>query len=377
LCVLYWFVLAWIGVCGYPSVAAAASPVLLVVRTIDAADPAPYELRLRSELAAEGIDAVVANPNSVGADTKQLAARFGANGVIEVTVSVNELTTSVWVAEPSASLEVTRNLRVSTQQRDAVAVFALRTVDFLQGARLELEQQRRAKLAAANTASTSGPPATPAVTAQPDPEDSVRPKPARVTALGSRVAPPLTRPHARHPVAKVGTRDRFRLGLAYVLLLPSDKFGWSTAPALSMQWFSKSRWAVGTSAAGPFVNHINAGSGDYQVTVDQELVQLELRKCLNLLSAVDLEPTFGLGGSRYSAVGHASPGFAGHPATAWSMFALAGGSLVYHLGSHWHFVGDVVGFVRWQAPRVWVDGQYLTGNSRWNLLLRAGPGWSF
>ncbi len=366
-----------------------AAPVLVIVRTSDVTDPTPYELRLRSELAAEGIDAIVTNPNTPGADVRQLAAKFGANAVVDVVVSTNELLTVIWAGDPSLSLEVTRQLRVSNLQRDAVGVFALRAVDFLRGARLELEQQRRTKVvAAANSAASSAgtangqdssakpPPTTPL---QPDADDDVRPAPAKSmrVSLGARGAPLRTdeRSWGRNGIGSV---DPFRIELSYALLVSSDKFGWSTAPALSFSWHSRSRWVLAATAAGPFVNHISTSSGQYRVTVDQELLQLELRRALPLGTAFELEPFVGLGGSRFAADGSASPApRAGVVAIAWSLYTVIGASLVWHLGSHLHLVGNVAGFGRWQSPWVQRGERDLSGRSRWNMLVNLGPGWSF
>jgi hypothetical protein len=380
--------LAWLLVLGCTRGADAAVAVLVTVRTVDATDPAPYELRLRSELATEAIDAIVANPNSAGGDARQLAARLGANAAVEVTVSTSEVAALIWAADPTLSLEVTRSLRVSNQQRDAVAVFALRAVDFLQGARLELEQQRRAKAASASTAAPAegsssdrvgglGPSVvTPAKT---NAEEAVRPAPAKSTAisLGSRVVPPRTRQRSEAEPRNTALRDRFRLDLGLALLVPFDGFGWSTAPAISLSWHSKSHWAVGATFAGPFVNHIGASSGEYRVTVDQEFMRLEFGNCMSLGRALDFEPYLGMGGSRYAASGDAQPPLRADRAVAWSLFTGAGVSVAWHPGSHLRLVGDLAGFGRWQAPLVQVGGNNLTGSSRWNLLFKLGLGWSF
>ncbi|MGC4065785.1 MAG: hypothetical protein QM784_14265 [Polyangiaceae bacterium] len=127
----------------------AANGVLVVMRAAVGVDVTSYELRLRSELQTEGLEAVVVNATAVNQDTKALAGRFGASDVIEVTVTDDDVGAWVWVSEPASSLEVSRSLRVRLPQRDSVTVFALRTVDLLVGAKLELEQQRRAKQAGA------------------------------------------------------------------------------------------------------------------------------------------------------------------------------------------------------------------------------------
>jgi|GEM_PF-3003607 len=65
------------------------------------------------------------------------------------------------------------------------------------------------------------------------------------------------------------------------------------------------------------------------------------------------------------------------PTTAWSMFVLAGGSFFLYIGQHFCWFGEIAAMGRFQAPHVIVDGRDLAGNSRWNLLARTGPAWSF
>lgn len=368
----------------------AANAVLVTIRTTDATDPAPYELRLRSELASEGIDAVVANAGSVGGDAKQFASRFGANAVVEVTVSTNELLTLVWTADANLGLEVTRNLRVSNLQRDAVAVFALRTVDLLQGARLDLEQQRRAKLAAnASAAATSTPtPTAPASSAPtpvvaptqtksaftdrpkpPSPSASTPPAPSKSAAAESR--------RKRRPVSPAA-RDRFRIDLGYVLLLSSDRFGWSTAPALSVAWESRFHLGAGLTASGPFLNRLTAKSGNYDIAIDQEFLQLELRWTSKVNADWAIEPYLAIGASRYAADGSgAKAPLVGGLATAWSLFTVAGATALWSSGEHLHWFADVAGLARSENPSVQIGGDDRTGNSRWNFMLKLGSGWYF
>lgn len=368
-----------------PRVTWAAASVLVMVRTNDITDPTPYELRLRSELASEGIDAIVANPVEVGGDLRQMAAKFGANAVVEVVVSAHELSTSIWAGDANLAIEVTRQLRISNLQRDAVAVFALSTVDFLRGARLELEQQRRAKMAGA----VSNPPPTPTPTGQPPPITPPQPKPAeQKSALA--IAPSTNhRPKAKAPPHRdahpstnkqfAGVSDRFRIELGYALLLTSARFSWSTAPTLALSYSFRSGWRIGVAGGGPFVNHISTISGRYRIAVDQELFQFELGRQVALNPQLDLEPYLGLGLSRYAADGRKSEApLVGNLASAWSVYTVLGAKLVWYFGAHLHLVGDVAGFSRWQAPKVEVaDIGNMTGNSRWNLLAKLGFGYAF
>jgi hypothetical protein len=355
----------------------ASAAVLVTVHAGDSTDPAPYELRLRSELATEGIDAIVADTGPAGADPKQAATRFGASAVLDVTISATEIVSLVWTADPALSLEVTRSLRVSNQQRDAVAVFALRTVDFLQGARLELEQQRRAKQALATS-----PGAEPSPTKPTPPGLAVDAKSKPKEAVTAALRPPASQPvlgPVDHPARDRALDDHFGIHASAALLVPFNRFAWAIAPSLVASWRPRHRWAIGLAFAGPFVNHIRLiQSKEYSIAVTEEFAQFQLRYIASLGRLVDLEPHVGFGGSRYFAHGEVnSSRFVGHSATAWSLLTSVGGSLVWHLGSHFQWITDVALLGRWQAPHVVVSGSDLTGSSRWNLLLKTGPGCSF
>ncbi|HMA97574.1 MAG TPA: hypothetical protein VKP30_33045, partial [Polyangiaceae bacterium] len=288
-------------------VAWAAPTVLVLVRTADHTDPTPYELRLRSELAAEGIVSVVVNPMSTPNETKQVAAKFGASAVVEVAVSSSEITTSIWASDPSLNLEVTRNLRVSAKERDAVGVFALRTVDFLQGARIELEQQRQAKLAPdtaplsttgrADAESLAGTPAPPPLAQEkPKPETKQTPAlipPARKAAQPVKGPAPPKAARSSSPVqtpTPLWARKHVRLAASYTFLRTSDVFRWATAPSLALAWYFTPRMAVGVFGAGPYINHVNARSDQYSISVDQEYFGLDSRIRFEIAEPVDIEP---------------------------------------------------------------------------------------
>lgn len=361
------------------STAAAAPSVLVLVRSLDQSDPAPYELRLRSEISTEGIVAIVVNPLSTSGDTKALAAKFGANTTVEVEVSATEVTAAIWTADPAMGLEVNRNVRVSTRERDAVAVFALRTVDFLQGARIELEQLRQPKVEADAATTVATPRASDA---------SVRPATSSATAKNKRSgkataadssprgSPSNTRQLTSGGDGAGALRERLRIGAAFTVLRSSDKFLWSTAGRISLVWHWHPKWSLGVAVAGPYLNYIRSSSDDYSVTVDQEFVALNLRRRITLGHSWELEPYLALGGTRYSADATAKPPRFGYHATAWSVFSLGGASLVLRLGNHFRIVADVEIFGRWQTPSATVNGRDVTGSSPWNLVMALGPGWA-
>lgn len=374
--------------------------MLVLVRTADHTDPTPYELRLRSELAAEGIVSVVVNPMSTPNETKQVAAKFDASAVVEVAVSASEITTSIWASDPSLNLEVTRNLRVSAKERDAVGVFALRTVDFLQGARIELEQQRQAKLAP-NTV----PPGTtgraeaeqPAGTPVPPPFAQEKPKTetkqtpvltplARKPAQPAKASAPAPAKALRSssPVqtpTPLWGRKHVRLAASYTFLRTSDVFRWATAPSLALAWYFTPRMAVGVFGAGPYINHVNARSDQYSISVDQEYLGLDSRIRFEIAGPVDIEPYLALGMARYSVdatvEASASKGLVGHHANVWSLFSVGGATLAWRVGGHFRLLADVGALVKWQVPRIEAVGLAVADGSAWNFVAKAGTGWAF
>lgn len=375
----FWSVMLVLFAWCFTSTAAPSSSVLVLVRSLDQSDPAPYELRLRSEISTEGIVAIVVNPHSGSGDTKALAAKFGANTTVDVSVSATEVTAAIWTADPAMGLEVNRNVRVSTRERDAVAVFALRTVDFLQGARIELEQQRQSKMAAdaEATAATSGRSATGKLTSTPatTTQNNLRQnKPYLAsTPRGSQSSTPEM-PREERNAAR--SRQRLRVGMAYTILRSSDEFLWSTAGQFSLAWHWHPAWALGVAVTGPYINYIRSSSDNYEVTVDQELVALSLRRRIPLGYTWDIEPYLAMGGARYSADATAKPPRLGYHATAWSVFSSGGASVVLRLGDHLRFVANVELFGRWQTPSTTVNGRDVSGSSRWNLVIALGPGWA-
>lgn len=145
--------------------------VLLVVQGGIEQDPAPCELRLRSELASEGLEVVTASSQARQSllDLEGLARRTGAIAGLSVLVDVQSIDGRLWVTDPSTHVDLVRTLHVSRAEADPVSVFALRALEALRGARLELETQRR-KLSNATAAESGAAPqvaATGTTSAQP------------------------------------------------------------------------------------------------------------------------------------------------------------------------------------------------------------------
>jgi hypothetical protein len=249
--------------------------VVLVVSGAADQDTAPFELRLRSEFGAEGLEVVTTSRRSQDdlLDLEGLARRTGAVAALSVYVGVQEVQGRLWVSDPKSNVDLVRMIRATRLEGDAVSVFALRAVEALRGARLELEQQRRRMVAAgSSTADVSGSaPATaaPAAQAAPPPSVSVPPKP---NPPKPTPAPPKT--PARAPVAPEARR--WTALLAAVVGADQNGIGQIAAPALGVRfrWFN--RISLGLAFEGPFVSQRRMPYAGV-IQVDQELLDAQAR----------------------------------------------------------------------------------------------------
>jgi hypothetical protein len=369
----------------------AATGVLVVVRAAAGIDVTPYELRLRSELQTEGLDAVVVNATAVNQDTKALAGRFGASDVIEVTVTGDDVGAWVWVTDPSVSLEVARNLRVRLPQRDAVTVFALRTVDLLMGAKLELEQQRRAKQSGntgtpSESASNGKAPLpngaeSKAIVTTDQPKKAAMAQPAGSSEPGARGSAPAAVP-ASH--AAPGMQSRLRLGAGVAMMQFTDRLARRIAPSISASYWITDRLGIGLTATGPFMATIlmsSTGLGGEnetnRVSIDQEFSWLDARYVWSLSQQLDLEPSLGLGVARYGAAGSGGSAYLGRQAHAFSLISTLGTTLSWRVAPKVRLMVDAACVVRFQTPLVVVEERDETGTSRLNFWGSFGPAWVF
>ena len=266
--------------------ALAESSVLLVVQGAPDQDPAPFELRLRSELAAEGLEVVTASGRSQQnlLDLEGLARRTGAVAGLSVLVDVGEVQGRLWVSDPNSNFDLVRTLRVTRTEGDAVSVFALRAVEALRGARLELEQQR-SRASGAVAGATGAPAAAPAL-------DAIAAPAASATAAAPSVTvPPKTNPNpqpapkppsavfkapAAPKPAKILPKPPPSLPMPWTILagavLGYDHNGLGTieAPAVDARYQLWQRLALGLAFDGPFISPRRVAAG--LVRVDQELV---------------------------------------------------------------------------------------------------------
>lgn len=376
--------------------ASAAPGVLVVVRNNGAVDPTPYELRLRSELRTEGIEAVVASAGAADSDTKSLVARMGVTGVIEVGLADAEATASVWVFEPQLNIEIARSIRVSLTQRDAVSVFALRAVDLFVGAKMELEQQRKLRdksqatdgLPNATNSSTSAPLSESTGTAPSKPKTAA----AKPKALADEKSPNvkavpgegLEAPAPREKPERARV-ERFRVGAAIALMKFTDKLSFRLAPSLSGTYALNHSIAVGLTVTGPYVATIfkntatpNGVVESNQARIDQEFFWIDGRYRIRLGDTFDLEPAIGGGLARYAVDGVVqSAAYKESNPSAWSVITTLGGTLVWRVSPKVRLMADVVCVARWATPRVIMDGQDETGKSALSFWGSVGPAWVF
>jgi hypothetical protein len=381
-----------IGFSIHPNSAWAGAGVLVFMRKTGIVDTSPYELRLRSELQTEGIDAVVVNANSSMSEPKTMANRLGTNGIIEAAFVGEEANVSVWVNDPSLLLEITRSTKVSLTQKDSVMVFALRSVDLLLGAKLELEQQRRARAPGTTDAaatSTEPPSANEAKAASftaTDKNKEVSPTPKND---GNRSNPVIRQSSASErkdlPLRRMpALRERVRVGAAISLMRFTDELKLRIAPSVSVTYSLSRHWATGLTFSGPYVATIFANVGGQSglietnpVTIDQEFLWFDVRYRWSMNEQFDLEPNLGLGGARYGVSGEGGETYVGRSGAKLSLFSSFGGSLVWRVSPRVRLVTEVATLIRWQTPKVLVDGRDETGTSSLDVWGAFGPAWVF
>ena len=356
----------------------AGAGVLVLMRRNGIVDISPYELRLRSELQTEGIDAVVVNANSSMSEPKTLANRLGTNGIIEAEFVGEEANVSVWVNDPLLLLEVTRNTKVSLTQKDAVMVFALRTVDLFLGAKLELEQQRRirapgvtdAESTATGPTSANGTPALAFAATDKNKEVSKTPKKEEIRSNFVISQPSATDRKELYLRRVPKVRERVRVGASISLMRFTDELKLRVAPSVAVVYSLSRHWATGLTFSGPYVATIFASVGGQSgvietnpVTIDQEFLWFDVRYRWSMNEQFDLEPNLGLGVARYGVKGVGGETYEGRSGAKLSLFSSFGGSLVWRVSPRVRLVTEVATFIRWQTPKVLVDGRDETGTS--------------
>ncbi len=359
-----------------PRPAQAVTTVVIVVQGREGADPAPVELRLRSELIAEGFATVVANPGEPPSivELELLAARLGADAAMMVSVSPTGLSGTVWVREPKLELDVVRNLEMPNQGQESTAVFCLRAVDVLRGTLLELEQQwlHRGSPPATTEPPPPAQPEPPPLAPAPTPKSSAAPSQPPPTPVPAPAAPPdepwptrSDEPAEPEPPKPIDPA-RLRLAVALAGHLTDERVGSGFAPALSARLGMGQGWALGLLVAGPWLDSIRSLEGSAQV--DQQAALLRGGRYFRFFGDWEVEAVLGLGVARYSARGSPADTYVGRRQTAWSFAATAGAQGSRRItGRFWAFL-EIDGLLRLPAPHVAFDGRNVSGNSSFSAL---------
>jgi hypothetical protein len=297
------------------SPAFAEPSVLLVVQGGIDQDPAPCELRLRSELALEGLEVVTASSQARQSllDLEGLARRTGAVAGLSVLVDVQSIDGRLWVTDPSSHGDLVRTLHVSRAEADPVSVFALRALEALRGARLELETQRRklssATLGSADFTAAAPAAATGASSAQPSAATAAPIVPVPTKTNQKPVASDLPKPR----VKVVGSPDAERhlldshswlLQLHGVVGQDLNGVGLVAGPGLAVRRIAYPRLFAGVVVDGPLFSKQTPKAGTV-VRVNQELVAAEIRWVPIAVKAISFEVLGTTGISRFAVRGEA------------------------------------------------------------------------
>ena len=366
----------------------ADSSVLLVVAGAADQDTAPYELRLRSEFAAEGLDVVTTSGRSQQniLDLEGLARRTGATAALGVFVDVQEVQGRLWVSDPNSNADLVRTLRVTRSEGDSVSVFALRAVEALRGARLELEQQRRrlSTPSPGETGNATGTNTNPSPTGTATSPSNVVPVPPKTN---NNPPKPIAKPPpaaARKPAktpAKPSPNLQQRWTIACRAILGYDNNGldWVYAPAIDARYRLWKRLSVGLAFDGPFISQWSGKQG--VVHINQELLELQARVSAWRWKSVELEGIGSTAGSRIAVTGIPGndPTALGKAASAhslgWTIGAGVGAQV--HLSSHWIIGLDLQWLRRFPAPVIKAGSTDLTGHTDSLILGKFGVGVMF
>jgi hypothetical protein len=354
--------------------------VLLVVSGAADQDTAPFELRLRSEFAAEGLEVVTTSRRSQDdlLDLEGLARRTGAIAALSVYVGPQEVEGRLWVTDPKSNADLVRTLHASRLEGDAVSVFALRAVEALRGARLELEQQRRRMVAAGSgVASASG--TAPAATAAPGvqsaaPETgvSVPPKPKPAAPKPPTPQAPVRAPAKASPAAR-----RWTLLLAAVVGADENGIGQIAAPSLGARFRWLDRMSVGLAFDGPFISQRYMPYAGH-INVDQELLDVQGRYTAWRSDWFAFDAFFTTGISRVGVSGTQTlvPG-AGRSSQALGWTFGVGLGADTHLSERWLLGLDLKWIRRVPAPVIHAGSGTLTGKEDPLILGKLGVGFKF
>ena len=363
--------------------AVAEPSVLLVVQGGIDQDPAPCELRLRSELASEGLEVVTASSQARQSllDLEGLARRTGAVAGLSVLVDVQSIDGRLWVTDPSSRVDLVRILHVSRTEADPVSIFALRALEALRGARLELETQRR-KLSSATPSLAESTPAAPvaatgAASAQPSASTAapIGPVPTKTNQEPADLPKPRVKagepPDAgRRPVDS----HPWLLQVHGAVGQELNSVGLVAGPGLALRRIVYPRLFAGVVLDGPLFSKMEPKPGTV-VHVNQELFASEVRWVPIAGKIISFEVLGTTGISRFAVHGEAQQpsgqGVSNH-VFGWTIGAGLGFgvqlSKVFSLGI------DAQWLRRLPAPVILDKTRRLTGDTDSLLVSRVGLG---
>ncbi len=317
--------------------------------------------RLSSELGADDALPVVVLSFTENSELvpEELASTTGASALLLVFCEEDALRGELRLQERSSGRRLQRRLRVSRRERDAVGVFALRAVELVRGARLELEQRASLDAKPSSVASAASPVVSTAPTA---PVAS-----ARVASAPVASAPP--QPTSAAPAAATGAvgaesvtpRQAFRFAAFGAVEEAKDGLGSSLAPGARLSWSFAAPWAVEVLAVGPFGATREQLEGTLQVT--QAFAWMRLARTSRWPGGWALGVNGGVGGSWFSVASEPAPGFRGNQLRSLGLLMTLGMELSWSFRDHWFIFAEANGGDRVPIPRLKFDQSSSTPSS--------------
>jgi hypothetical protein len=322
------------------SPAVATETVVLVLAGGSAAELAPYELRVRSELLAAGF-AVSAVQVPEAPDTGHLARTAGGmmtQAAVAIVLSDDSVSGAVWATSREAERTVLRTIQPEPLGKDAAAVFAIRATEVLNAVLIELGYPPRvpsdpdASHASTQPTEVSASPAPSAAphSAKPSgPRSSPAPRSARrpVTPIPAQARPEVPPTHVSQD------ESAWRAGVGGVLLGGPGGIPATIAPRLALQHVPAAPWWFELAVAAPGLSTVRTATGSARV--DQELVLLLLGPSHALTTWARGFIAVGGGVYRLGVQGRASPPYSGVRDQVVSATGLLGLGARIHLGGTW------------------------------------------
>jgi hypothetical protein len=304
----------------------------------------------------------------------------------------------LWVSDPAANVDLVRTLRVARAEGDAVSVFALRAVEALRGARLELEQQRRLSLPSANTgepgstalapgrndsiasAEGAGASVTEAATSASVPSKT-KTHPPNASPVKSSIEPPVNPKFVRVSSNTLGETSR-KWSILGGAILGSERNGLSTTggPALDVRYRAHPRLLLGLAWDGPLTAELSVPRAG-KIAVNQEILEIQARLAFVQWKRAEIDGLGSTGVSRFAVSGSPQAQFQGLSAHTFGWTLGAGFGVVFYLSNRWILGLDLQWLHRIPAPvigiRMGTETTALTDTNDSLLLGKIGIGVMF